>query len=256
MSSITDFHPRAEATDTKAAGIVSRGFFLKIVAGITIFYALTRLYLHEYAYTVGLDYFEPEFAAYWMPMLYAQLALVSVGMVGTFGWLWLTRDRHLEALTAEVELQRYFRLIGWLIAYTCTILITGPIAGESDAAWHQVVIRDTDFTPTHIALFYLCVPAVIMTGVGSLLYARTRLPLFSERFLLPFCVAIAGPILIMPNVGFNEWGHTFFYAEELFSAPVHWGFALLGLALLALGGIVIHAMGRMKELIDQVSANA
>ena len=117
-----------------------------------------------------------------------------------------------------------------------------------------MVIRDTDFTPTHIGLFYLCIPALIIFGVASFLYAKTRLPMHSKQSLLALGVAIGGPVLIMPNVGFNEWGHTFFYAEEVFSAPVHWGFAALGLALLGLGGVVIHVTQRMMELIDQISA--
>ena len=57
----------------------------------------------------------------------------------------------------------------------------------------------------------------------------------------------------MPNVGFNEWGHTFFYAEEPFGAPIHWGFAALGLALLGVGGVVIHIVQRMQELIDEIA---
>jgi len=133
------------------------------------------------------------------------------------------------------------------------VFISGPIAGESDAAWHQVVIRDTDFTPTHIGLFYGCFPALIITGVGSFLYAKTRLPQHIKKSHVALGIAIGGPILIMPNVGFNEWGHTFFYAEELFNAPVHWGFAGLGLALLALGGIAVQIVSRTKDLIDEIS---
>ena len=60
----------------------------------------------------------------------------------------------------------------------------------------------------------------------------------------------------MPSVGLIEWGHTFFYAEELFAAPIHWGFAALGLALLGLGGVVIHLLARLGFLIDQVGEAA
>jgi len=60
---------------------------------------------------------------------------------------------------------------------------------EADAAWHQVTIRDTDFTPTHIQLFYGVLPA----GAVALVVA-------------------SAPLLIIPNLGYNEWGHTFFYA--------------------------------------------
>ncbi len=254
----TSLRHAAERSDPRTAGFqfVSWGLFAKIVLGIAAVYTVTRFYLHEYAYTVGLDYFEPEFAVYWMPILYAQLVLATLALGGVAGYLWMTRDRHLEQLAPVVELQRYFRLIAWLTGYTFVVLLTGSVGGEADAAWHQVVIRDTDFTPTHIFLFYLLVPTLIIFGVGSFLYASTRLPAFKDRFLMSLCVAIGGPILIMPNVGFNEWGHTFFYAEELFAAPVHWGFALLGLALLALGGVVIHIIGRTRQLIEDITGSA
>lgn len=229
---------------------------VRVLIGIAVVYTFTRVYLHEYAYSVGLDYFEPEFAIYWMPLLYVEIGAAIVALLGVSAWLWRTRDHDVANLQPEEEIRRYFRLITWLTAYTFIVLITGSVGGEADAAWHQVVIRDTDFTPTHIILFYLLVPALIIAGMGSFLYASTRLPEFSRRFQLPLCVAIGGPILIMPNVGLNEWGHTFFYAEELFAAPIHWGFAALGLSLLGLGGVVIHLLARLRFLIDQIGEAA
>lgn len=245
-----------ESPEEKGIRYFDGGLVLKLLLGITVVYGAVRIYMHEYAYSVGLDYFEPEFAMYWMPLLYAELVAVTLAICGVCTWLWRTRDRHLDQVAPEVELQRYFRAILWLTGYTFVVLLTGSVGGEADAAWHQVVIRDTDFTPTHIILFYLLVPALIMFGVGSFLYCSTRLPQFANRFQLPLCVAIGGPILIMPNVGLNEWGHTFFYAEELFAAPIHWGFAALGLALLGLGGVVIHLIARMRDLVDQIGRQA
>ncbi len=226
----------------------------KILVGICAVYALSRVYLHQFAYTVGLDYFEPEFAQFWMPLFWFQVALSSGCLVGTVYYLWRTRETDWDSLTPDVELIRYFRLVALLTGYTLLVLISGAIQGESDAAWHQVVIRDTDFTPTHIGLFYLCIPALIIFGVASFLYAKTRLPMHNKQSLLALGIAIGGPVLIMPNVGLNEWGHTFFYAEEVFGAPIHWGFAALGLALLGLGGVVIHIAQRMMELIDMVTS--
>jgi len=54
----------------------------------------------------------------------------------------------------------------------------------------------------------------------------------------------------MPNLGYNEWGHTFFYAEELFAAPVHWGFVVLGWAIFFIGGFVIQVLRRLDLLIN------
>jgi methane/ammonia monooxygenase subunit C len=119
---------------------------------------------------------------------------------------------------------------------------------EADAAWHQTTIRDTDFTPTHIALFYFVIPAGMVGGIIGFIWVHTRLPYFVNRISIPMAILTAGPILIMPNLGFNEWGHTFFYMEELFSAPIHWGFVVLAWALFAIGGFVIQVLNRILEL--------
>jgi len=232
------------------------GAYFKVIGGIALVYIAVRIYMHQFAFSKGLDYFEPEFATYWMSMFWFQAALCTSIFCGVVVYLWVTRERSPETVSPEVELSRYFKFIAWLLAYTAVVLILGPLAGESDAAWHQVVIRDTDFTPTHISLFYLGFPALIIFGVGSFLYAKTRLPMHAKRSLVPLGIAIGGPILVLPTVGLNEWGHTFFYAEEIFGAPIHYGFAALGLALLALGGVVVHLLLRMKTLIDEVAARA
>jgi methane/ammonia monooxygenase subunit C len=39
-----------------------------------------------------------------------------------------------------------------------------------------------------------------------------------ERFSLGG--AIVGPLMILPNVGLNEWGHAFWFVDELFAAPL------------------------------------
>jgi hypothetical protein len=60
--------------------------------------------------------------------------------------------------------------------------------------------------------------------VASYLYAMTRLPQFSKAVSFPLVGAIVGPMMILPNVGLNEWGHAFWFVDELFAAPLHWGF--------------------------------
>ena len=91
-------------------------------------------------------------------------------------------------------------------------------------------------------------PAYILAGVGAFLYARTRLPQFAENISIPFLVAVVGPFMILPNVGLNEWGHTFWFMEELFTAPLHWGFVVLGWTALGLGGLLIQVVLRMITL--------
>ncbi len=221
---------------------------LAVLLGVGFLYSGYRVYQHTTAFTVGLDYFSPEFQAYWMTLLYVQLPALFIAGAAIVGWLWHTRDRHLDALAPAEELRRHFVLLAQLLVFAVTAYLTASPFTEADAAWHQVTVRDTDFTPTHIALFYFGIPMFIIAGVTAFVYARTRLPQFARRVSLPFALLVAGPIMIMPNLGFNEWGHTFFYAEELFAAPIHWGFVLLGWATFAAGGLVVQILTRIIEL--------
>ena len=54
----------SENTQDRISVSVPWGMLAKILAGITTVYSLSRVYLHQFAYTVGLDYFEPEFAQF------------------------------------------------------------------------------------------------------------------------------------------------------------------------------------------------
>lgn len=225
--------------------------WLFAIVGTTLVVAIFgvyRWYQEAYSFTVGLDYFEPEFQTYWMSLFWIQMTVITLlGAVGV-PLLWFTRPKNPEAMTPAHELKIYYLILSFA-AIGSVLLVAGlGIFVEADAAWHQVTIRDTDFTPTHIGLFYFVIPAGLVAAVLGFVWVHTRLPYFVNRVSIPLSILIAGPILIMPNLGLNEWGHTFFYAEELFAAPIHWGFVVLGWALFAIGGFVMQILYRVREL--------
>jgi len=74
------------------------------------------------------------------------------------------------------------------------------------------------------------------------------MPSFAEHPSLPLLIVAGGPLLMLPNIGFNEWGHTFFYAEELFAAPIHWGFLVFGWSAFSLAGFLVQCLTRMRQL--------
>ena len=219
-----------------------------VLVGTGAVFGIYRVYQQTTAFTLGLDYFSEDFQTYWMNLLYAQLPILTLLGAGIVGRLWMTRERSPATVTPREELRRHYVVLSQILVFAVVAYLTASIFTEADAAWHQVTIRDTDFTPTHIALFYFGIPCFIMAGVVAFTYAHTRLPRFMDRVSLPFALVVAGPIMIMPNLGLNEWGHTFFYAEELFAAPIHWGFVLLGWATFAAGGLVVQLLTRIVEL--------
>jgi len=225
-------------------------FFWTLLA-FAVLYTGYRIYSEASAFTYGLDYFSHEFDVYWMRLLFGQLLLIGALGTGALVYLWRTRERDFSRIGPREEVRRLFVLMALILLFAIMFYVTGSIYTEADAAWHQVTIRDTDFTPTHIGLFYFCVPLLVFWGFISFAYAHTRIPLFGNRISLPFAIIVAGAFMIMPNVGFNEWGHTFFYAEELFSAPIHYGFVLLGWSTFAAGGLLLQILGRVAELTKQ-----
>jgi methane/ammonia monooxygenase subunit C len=225
-------------------------FCLLVIAIVAPLMGLYRWYMEATAFTVGLDYFEPEFQVYWMSWFYGQLAFF--GIVGAIAvpWLWFTRPSREEvmAMPARDELGVYMLIFTALGMLSIMVPAIFGLWVEADAAWHQVTIRDTDFTPTHIQLFYGLLPLFAVAIIIGLLWLHTRVPDYVGRFSIPLLIVATAPVLIMPNLGYNEWGHTFFYAEELFAAPVHWGFVMLGWGLFAIIGFFLESIKRMLVL--------
>src|SRR5207237_1568538 len=168
------------------------------------------------------------------------------------GWIWSTRDRNLANLDPKTELKRYFYWMMWLAMYVFGVYWAGSYTLEQDASWHQVIIRDTSFTASHIIAFYFTFPLYITMGVASYLYAMTRLPQFSKAVSFLLVVAIVGSLMILPIVGLAEWVFAFWFVDELFAAPLHWGFVTLGWCGLfgGTGGVAAQIVARMSNLCD------
>lgn len=234
-------------------GLFEAKVFLPALAVLMVVLAWgIRTFQERMSFSVGMDFYEPEFQQIWMPFLYAEIAFVLLVGIVSCTYIWLTRERDASAITTKIELHRYYALLGMFAVMAVWAVPAAFLAIESDAAWHQVTIRDTDFTPTHIVVFYFTVPFLTAMLVATFLWAHTRLPMFMNRISVPFLVVISGVFMIMPNYGFNEWGHTFFYAEELFAAPIHYGFVVLGWAFFCLVPLLVQIFSRMGELIPQV----
>lgn len=213
-----------------------------------------RVYLDSMAFTVGTDYFSPEFQAYWMPILYGEVIFLGAFTVILSAYFWVTRERDPGTISKELEMNRYWKLLGIFCVMGLWAAAVAFGGVDSDAAWHQVTIRDTDFTPTHIILFYFGLPFLTAMLIPTFVYTHTRIPAYINKLSIPFLIVVIGILMIMPNYGFNEWGHTFFYAEELFAAPIHWGFVLLGWSLFFLIPLAVQLFTNMGRLIAESTA--
>lgn len=245
------------ALDDRKAGYYARFnlFGLGLVV-LAVIYAGLRIYQQMFAWDSGLDSTTPEFDKYWMTLVRIEVPLIFGTAFVLWAYLWITRDRNLAAVAPKIELRRYFYFSMWLVAYTFAIYFIGSFFAEGDAVWHQTVVRDTVFTPSHNVLFYACIPLYILLSVGGFIYAMTRLPAFSRGVSVAHALAVLGPALILPNLGFNEWGHAYWLTEEIFSHPLHWGFVVLAWPALALPGVALQMIQRMVPLFHTVFGSA
>ncbi|MDQ7008258.1 MAG: bacterial ammonia monooxygenase, subunit AmoC, partial [Acidobacteriota bacterium] len=225
---------------------------LPIMAVILVLALAGRWYQQWAAWEHGLDATTPAFETYWMTLFYVESVVIWSASLITWAWLWLTRDRNLDRLQPNEEFRRYMVWVGIIAAYVFALYFAASYFAEEDASWHQTVLRDTSFTPSHIILFYGSFPLYILLGGSMLIYAMTRLPVYAHRMSVTVLVAVVGPFLIMPNVAYNEWGHAFWSSEEIFALPLHWGFVVFGWAALAFGGLLVQVMNRLVVLLPKV----
>jgi methane/ammonia monooxygenase subunit C len=230
---------------------------LWIGAGVVLTFAvLARLYEQFFGWSDGLDSFSPEFQVYWRAPLLIAIVSSILGAIGVGGYLWRTRDRHLDVITPIEETRRYFVLVQWLVVFALALYIGLSFFTEQTAVWHMTAVRDSDFTPSNIVTFYMSYPLFAILGFGAYIYAMTRLPRFSKGTSLPFAIFVVGTFMVIPNIGFNEWGHTGFWMDEGFASPLHWGFAFFGWMSLGCFGVTLQILGRLRELLGEEGVKA
>ncbi len=225
---------------------------LWIVPVVALMLAL-RLYQQAFGLTYGLDSTSPEFNRYWMSLV--PVEGVGLGLIAFLVWGGILATRcptcargSPEPRHVEVHIQT---LLSFQMVALATVFFAISVFAEQDASWHQALIRDTIFTPTHITLFFFTLPLTLVLFVGSFLYLKTRLPqVYGGMMPLAFVVSLFGIVVGAAWESMNEVGHTFYFAEETFSVPIHWGFVAAGLTTTAFMGVMydvnlFHA--RLKE---------
>ncbi len=215
-----------------------------------------RLYEQVFAWSAGLDSFSEEYRIYWHTLLVVSIPVSALAAVAAGGFLWRTRDRNLAALAPAEELRRYHVLVQLLALYGIALFLGLSFFTEQTAVWHMTAVRDSDFTPSNIVTFYISYPLFVVVGVTAYAYAVTRLPYFAKGVSLPFGLLLVGTFMTIPNIGLNEWGHTFWVLDEGFASPLHWGFAFFGWMALGSFGVTLQILARLRELLGPEYAPA
>jgi methane/ammonia monooxygenase subunit C len=199
---------------------------------VAVVYIGLRIYQGLFALEYGIDAASPEFTRYWMGLFWVELA--SVGLFGGLwmGWL-VASGRRLLAVKADPKEEVYRIAIFWgLVGITSLHLyFMASFNPNNDGAWHQTVVRDTAFTPSHIPMFFYGFPMGVVLVLGTYLYGRYRIPDVygpGKGFPWSFGLLLAASVTEVIQIAFNEWAHSLWITEEIFAAPFHWPFVFYG----------------------------
>lgn len=223
------------------------------MAPIVAIFVGWRTYQQVFAFEYGLDAHSEGFNKYWLTLALVNMTVLPAIAGAAYVWMWFSGQKLNKQPSREEESRRIWNLWLIILAFTTAVFGAASYCAEQDASWHQIVNRDTAFTPSHDVLFYGSFPVLIYLAVGAFIYARTRLPhLFGGKMVpVSFALIIGGTVLLMFQVAMNEFGHSFFQAEELFAAPLHWPFVLFGYLLAGTFAVWFATVPRVAELARQ-----
>ncbi len=249
-------NPPKAAKDKPQFPVSRGGSYTSMLGAIAVIAAIAigwRTYQQVFAFKYGLDSHAPEFTQYFMTFALANMTILPAAAGLWYVWMWVSGKRLPTEMTREDEGRRLWNLWLIILAFTVAVFVGGSYAAEQDASWHQIVTRDTAFTPSHDVLFYGAFPLMIYLATGAYIYARTRLPHLYGGKLLPvsFALIVGGSLLLLFQVAMNEFGHSFFQAEEVFAAPLHWPFVIFAYLLAGAFAIWFGTLPRIVELARQ-----
>jgi methane/ammonia monooxygenase subunit C len=222
------------------------------VAPVFVLALFWRTWQGFFAFDKGLDSTMPGFDAYWLSIFAFNMFGIPLIAAIIYATIVITGIKaSATPLTPHEEAKRHFRMMLGMAAFGVACYWGGSYYAEEDAAWHQVTLRDTAFTPSHIGLFYGAFPLMFYIAFGCYLYGRTRLPHMwgGNKIPVAFVLVIGGTVLLVFQVAFNEFGHTFWQTEEVFSAPLHWPFVFFAWLLIAAAAIWLPTVQRFATLV-------
>jgi methane/ammonia monooxygenase subunit C len=187
---------------------------------------------YAFMFTAGLNSASWEFTLYYRTLFWGELIVLGVFAGVWFGWLIRTGREVVDQPCERAEEVRRIAILWSLVGATSlAIYIEASFWPNWDGSWHQTMVRDTALTPTHIPMFYFFFPLTVILAIGTYLYGRFRIPAVYGRdkgFPWSFLLVISAAVLEVMAVAANEWGHSLWISEEIFSVPFHWPFVIYG----------------------------
>lgn len=203
------------------------GSFLVVAANVFLWF-----WNYNFMFSAGLNSASVEFSRYYRSLFWGELITLGVFTGAWFGWLIRTgREMAGEPCERAEEVRRIAILWSIIGVTSLSIYMEASFWPNWDGSWHQTMVRDTALTPTHIPMFYFFFPLSSVLAIGAYLYGRFRIPALyggEKGFPWSFFLLISAAVLECMAVAANEWGHSLWISEEIFSVPFHWPFIVYG----------------------------
>jgi methane/ammonia monooxygenase subunit C len=187
---------------------------------------------YAFMFSAGLNSASPEFTRYYRSLFWGEVLSLGLFAGVWFGWLIRTGREVIKQPCERAEEVRRIAILWSLIGATSfSIYLEASFWPNWDGSWHQTMVRDTALTPTHIPMFYFFFPLSVILALGSYIYGRFRIPAVygaDKGFPWSFFLLISAAVLESMAVAANEWGHSLWISEEIFSVPFHWPFVIYG----------------------------
>jgi methane/ammonia monooxygenase subunit C len=240
-----------------------RSFFAICVTLAAASLVFIYAWQHAWWFPIGLDSTTWEFHRYWLNLLYVELAVTALaGLAMVLAFRRPCREcegqrRQYGRILPEHEIGHIGKL--WsMVAIAAAFAIGVSFFGEQDASWHQIVVRDTAFTPSHIPLFFYTFPLLIVLVSQASWYAYHRLHHLyvgenGRGLPVAYLLFPAGALILFGNVAFNELGHSSWITEELFVQPFHFPFAWATYFFLAAVGVLFPVLPRLFEDLAEIA---
>lgn len=180
---------------TQAVWKVERGPLLFSVAGVSVMFLL-GLYFAGWIGNETAASSRQAFSAGSMTAYLPVWIVESVFAVMLWRRIWQTQDAAHVATGGDKNLAQAFFLIIWLGLDLLMVVAGGGFLAHMDAPWAQM--STASISPAHLMTFITVIPAYVVFGVSSWLFAHTRLPEFARGNLVHFLIVTFAPFMFLP----------------------------------------------------------
>lgn len=202
---------------TNAVWVAERGPLLFSVAGVSVMFLL-GLYFSGWIGNETAASSREAFSAgsmlNYLPIWFAEAGFALL----LWRRIWQTQDVA-HVANNDRRVSHAFLLMIWLGLDLLMVIAGGGILAHMDAPWVQ--LSAASISPAHLMTFITVIPAYIVFGGSSWLFARTRLPEFAKGNFDHFVIVTIAPFMFLPVFDPQDLIHSFDSNSNLYLV-IYW----------------------------------